>query len=47
LEKFYLEEIRIEALMFQTGYLTIKYQKEYGQEYKLGFPNKEVKISFN
>jgi len=49
LEKFDLEEIRIEALMFQTGYLTIKevYQKEYGQEYKLGFPNKEVKISFN
>ncbi len=49
LEKFDIEEIRIEALMFQTGYLTIKevYQKEYGQEYKLGFPNKEVKISFN
>jgi hypothetical protein len=49
LEKFDLEEIRIEALMFQTGYLTIKevFQKEYGQEYKLGFPNKEVKISFN
>jgi hypothetical protein len=49
LEKFDIEEIRIEALMFQTGYLTIKefYQKEYGQEYKLSFPNKEVKISFN
>jgi hypothetical protein len=49
LEKFDLEEIRIEALMFQTGYLTIKevYNKEYGQEYKLGFPNKEVRISFN
>jgi hypothetical protein len=49
LEKFDIEEINIEALMFQTGYLTIKevYQKEYGQEYKLGFPNKEVKISFN
>jgi hypothetical protein len=49
LEKFDIEEIIIEALMFQTGYLTIKevYQKEYGQEYKLGFPNKEVKISFN
>jgi len=49
LEKFDIEEIRIEALMFQTGYLTIKdvFQKEYGQEYKLGFPNKEVKISFN
>jgi hypothetical protein len=49
LEKFDLEEIRIEALMYQTGYLTIKevYEKEYGQEYKLGFPNKEVRISFN
>jgi len=49
LEKFDLEEIRIEALMFQTGYLTIKeeYNKEYGQEYRLGFPNKEVRISFN
>jgi len=49
LEKFDLEEIRIEALMFQTGYLTIKevYSKEYGQEYKLGFPNKEVRISFD
>jgi hypothetical protein len=49
LEKFDLEEIRIEALMYQTGYLTIKdaYEKEYGEEYKLGFPNKEVRISFN
>jgi hypothetical protein len=49
LEKFDIEEINIEALMFQTGYLTIKevYKKEYGREYKLGFPNKEVKISFN
>jgi hypothetical protein len=49
LEKFDIDDISIEALMFQTGYLTIKevYQKEYGQEYKLGFPNKEVKISFN
>jgi len=49
LEKFDIEEIRIEALMFQTGYLTIKevFHKEYGQEYKLGFPNKEVRISFN
>jgi hypothetical protein len=49
LEKFDLEEIRIEALMYQTGYLTIKeaYNKEYGEEYRLGFPNKEVRISFN
>jgi hypothetical protein len=49
LEKFDIDDISIEALMFQTGYLTIKevYQKEYGQKYKLRFPNKEVKISFN
>jgi hypothetical protein len=49
LEKFDIDDISIEALMFQTGYLTIKevFHKEYGQEYKLGFPNKEVKISFN
>jgi hypothetical protein len=35
--------------MYQTGYLTIKeaYKKEYGEEYRLGFPNKEVRISFN
>jgi hypothetical protein len=35
--------------MFQTGSLTIKevYEREYGQEYKLGYPNKEVRISFN
>ncbi len=49
LEKFDIEEIRIEALMYQTGYLTIKevYEREYGEEYRLGFPNKEVRISFN
>jgi hypothetical protein len=54
LEKFDIEEIRIEVLMYQTGYLTIKevyekevYEKEYGQEYKLGYPNKEIRISFN
>jgi Holliday junction resolvase-like predicted endonuclease len=49
LEKFDIEEIRIEALMYQTGYLTIKeaYEREYGQEYRLGYPNKEVRISFN
>ena len=49
LEKFDIEELEIEAIMYQSGYLTIKeeYKKEYGQEYKLGFPNKEVRISFN
>ncbi len=49
LNKFDIEGIEIEALMFQTGYLTIKnsIQTEYGTLYELGFPNKEVKISFN
>ncbi len=49
LNKFDIEEIEIEALMFQTGYLTIKnsIQTEYGTLYELGFPNKEVRISFN
>jgi len=49
MEKFDIGEIRVEALMYQTGYLTIKegYEREYGQEYRLGFPNKEVRISFN
>ncbi len=49
LNKFDVEEIEIEALMFQTGYLTIKnsIQTEYGTSFELGFPNKEVRISFN
>ena len=34
-----------EALLYQTGYLTIKSANEYGV-YTLGFPNREVKSSF-
>jgi len=33
-------------LMFQTGYLTIKGYEEDVRVYSLGFPNKEVKVSF-
>ncbi|MGB9639175.1 MAG: PD-(D/E)XK nuclease domain-containing protein, partial [bacterium] len=49
LNKFDIEYSNIEALMFQSGYLTIKEYKQtlYGISYKLGFPNKEVEISFN
>jgi len=49
LNKFDIEDIAIEAIMFQTGYLTIKKRIEsiYGEEYILCFPNKEVKIAFN
>ncbi|WP_456324179.1 AAA family ATPase [Desulfonauticus submarinus] len=46
LSAFDLEDIRIEPLLFQTGYLTIK---EFdGQEFiKLGYPNQEVKRSLS
>ncbi len=45
LDAFDLERIRIEALLFQTGYLTIK---DYdGELMRLGYPNWEVKTSFS
>jgi len=46
---FEIENLDIEAILFQTGYLTIKrlIQEEMGVVYELGFPNKEVQISFN
>ncbi len=50
LEKFDIEYISIEALMYQTGYLTIKEEYKYeGEEvlYSLDYPNKEVRKSFN
>jgi hypothetical protein len=49
LDKFDIEHISIEALMFQTGYLTIKQVKTIESEemYLLDYPNKEVRQSFN
>jgi len=49
LDKFDIEYISIEALMFQTGYLTIKEVKNIESEemYILDYPNKEVRQSFN
>jgi len=49
LDKFDLEYLSIEALMFQTGYLTIKEVKQVQSEemYILNYPNKEVQQSFN
>jgi len=46
---FDIENLNLETIMFQTGYLTIKrlVQEEMGVVYELGFPNKEVQISFN
>jgi hypothetical protein len=49
LDKFDIEYISIEALMFQTGYLTIKEIEKVDEEevYILNYPNKEVRQSFN
>ena len=44
--KYDIDNINITAIMFQTGYLTIKKaDRSYG-EYLLEFPNKEVRDSF-
>ncbi|MEN3014445.1 MAG: AAA family ATPase, partial [bacterium] len=49
LESFDIEFIEPEALLFQTGYLTIKDQfvKNNRIRYVLSYPNLEVKISLN
>jgi len=44
-----VDNIRLENLLFQAGYLTIKDFKTKGNKnlYTLSFPNLEVKMSFN
>ncbi len=45
LSSFDVDEIAPEALLFQTGYLTILRWKNIGGEtvYRLGYPNREVR----
>ena len=47
LSQFDVEDIGTEALLFQTGYLTITAEREAGgePEYRLGYPNREVRRS--
>ncbi|MCY4152933.1 MAG: AAA family ATPase [Aestuariivita sp.] len=47
--KFEIEDISAEALMFQTGYLTITEEANEGHRiaYRLDYPNREVKLSLN
>ncbi len=47
--KFDVDDIGIEALLFQTGYLTITGEKTEGVRtfYKLDYPNLEVRLSLN
>jgi len=47
--KFDVEDIGVEALLFQTGYLTITDERQEGHRtlYQLNYPNREVKLSLN
>ena len=49
LSTFDVDEIATEALLFQTGYLTIAGEENLGGEnlYRLGYPNREVRQSLN
>ena len=49
LSTFDVDEIATEALLFQTGYLTITGEENLGGEslYRLGYPNREVRQSLN
>ncbi len=47
--KFDVDDISIEALLFQTGYLTITEERRdnFDTLYRLDYPNQEVRISLN
>ena len=49
LSTFDVDDIATEALLFQTGYLTIREEEDLGGEpfYRLGYPNREVRQSLN
>jgi len=49
LDSYNIENLDLIVLLFQAGYLTIKEEKitNLGISYKLCFPNKEVRSSFN
>ena len=49
LSTFDVEDIATEALLFQTGYLTIAGEENLGGQllYRLGYPNREVRQSLN
>ena len=49
LSAFDVDDMATEALLFQTGYLTITAKEDLGGEalYRLGYPNREVRQSLN
>jgi Predicted AAA-ATPase/PD-(D/E)XK nuclease superfamily len=46
LGNFDIENLKIEPILFQTGYLTIVDENPLFRSYKLGFPNMEVQESY-
>jgi len=46
LGNFDIENLKIEPILFQTGYLTILEYNPLFRTYKLGFPNQEVRESY-
>ncbi len=44
-DSFDLDDLKLEALLFQTGYLTVKAYNRDRLLYTLGYPNREVKQS--
>lgn len=50
IDSFDIENIQLEPILFQAGYLSIKAVREKkrgGYEYLLAVPNKEIQLSFN
>jgi hypothetical protein len=49
IDSYDIENIELEPILFQSGYLSIKGVEDtgLGVEYSLGFPNREVAMSFN
>ncbi len=50
IDSFDIENIKLEPILFQAGYLSIRQireKKRGGYEYLLAVPNKEVQLSFN
>lgn len=45
-DKYELSNLETIALLFQTGYLTVKSYDMYTGEYLLSYPNREVRLSF-
>ncbi len=45
-DKHDINNIEVNSLLFQTGYLTVKEEDEFSMRVKLNYPNKEVESSF-